>query len=113
MTTWDGSLLASTLSRSGGDRDDIYVKDAATRKDRPDKRLWAKFTSLTWTPDKTGLYYQLFPVPGTVLPGDENYFGKVYFHLLGDPQEKDRLVLEHPDKDVTLATDITRDGRFL
>jgi prolyl oligopeptidase len=113
MTTRDGSLLAYTLSRSGSDREEIYVKDVATGKDRPDKLLWAKFTSLTWTPDKAGLYYQRFPVPGTVPPGDENYFGKVYFHRLGDPQEKDRLVLEHPDKDVTLATDITRDGRFL
>jgi prolyl oligopeptidase len=113
MSTRDGSLLAYSLSRSGSDREEIYVKDVATGKDRPDKLLWAKFTSLTWVPDKSGLYYQRFPVPGTVPPGDENYFGKIYFHRLGDPQEKDRLVLEHPDKDVTLATDITRDGRFL
>jgi prolyl oligopeptidase len=113
MTTRDGSLLAYSLSRGGSDREEIYVKDVATGQDRPDKLLWAKFTSLTWTPDKTGLYYQRFPVPGTVPPGDENYFGKVYFHRLGDPQGKDALVLEHPDKDVTLATDITRDGRFL
>jgi prolyl oligopeptidase len=111
--TRDGSLLAYSLSRSGSDREEIYVRDVATGKDRSDKLLWAKFTSLTWTPDKTGLYYQRFPVPGTVPPGDENYFGKVYFHRLGDPQEKDRLVLEHPDKDVTLGTDITRDGRYL
>jgi len=113
MTTRDGTLLAYSLSRSGSDREEIYVKDVATGKDRRDKLLWAKFTSLTWTPDKGGLYYQRFPVPGSVPPGDENYFGKIYFHILGEPQEKDRLVLEHPDKDVTLATDITRDGKFL
>ena len=113
MTTRDGTLLAYSLSRSGSDREEIYVKDVATGKDRRDKLLWAKFTSLTWTPDKGGLYYQRFPVPGSVPPGDENYFGKIYFHILGEPQEKDRLVLEHPDKDLTLATDITRDGKFL
>ena len=114
MTTRDGSLLAYTLSRSGSDREEIYVKDVATGKDLPDKLLWAKFTSLTWTPDKAGLYYQRFPVPGSVPAGDENYFGKVYYHRLGDPQEKDTLVLERPaDKDVTLGTDITRDGRYL
>src|SRR5262245_4071342 len=101
MTTRDGSLLAYSLSRSGSDREEIYFKDVATGKDKSDKLLWAKFTSLTWLPTKTGLYYQRFPVPGTVPPGDENYFGKIYFHRLGDPQEKDRLVLEHPDKDVT------------
>jgi prolyl oligopeptidase len=113
MTTRDGSLLAYTLSRSGSDREEIYVKDVATGKDLADKLLWAKFTSLTWTPDKSGLYYQRFPVPGSVAAGDENYFGKVYYHRLGDPQEKDVLVLEHPDKDVALGTDITRDGRYL
>jgi len=113
MTTRDGSMLAYALSRSGSDREEIYFRDVGTGQDRADKLLWAKFTSLTWTPDKTGLYYQRFPIPGTVPPGDENYFGKVYFHRLGDKQEKDALVLEHPDKDVTLATDITRDGRFL
>ena len=113
MTTRDGSLLAYTLSRSGSDREEIYVRDVATGKDLDDKLLWAKFTSLTWTPDKTGLYYQRFPVPGTVPAGDENYFGKVYFHRLGDPQDKDALVFGHPDKDVTFATDITRDGRYL
>jgi len=113
MTTRDGSLLAYTLSRSGSDREEIYVKDVATGKDLPDKLLWAKFTSLTWTPDRSGLYYQRFPVPGSVPPGDENYFGKVYFHRLGEPQEKDALILQRPEKDVTLGTDITRDGRFL
>ena len=112
MTTRDGSLLAYTLSRSGSDREEIYVRDVATGKDRTDKLMWAKFTSLTWTPER-GLYYQRFPVPGTVPAGDENYSAKVYFHKLGDPQEKDKLVLEHPDKDVTLGTDITRDGRYL
>jgi prolyl oligopeptidase len=113
MTTRDGSLLAYTLARSGSDRQEIYVKDVATGKDLPDKLLWAKFTSLTWTPDKSGLYYQRFPVPGSVPAGDENYFGKIYFHRLGDPQEKDALILERPERDVTLWTDITRDGRYL
>jgi prolyl oligopeptidase len=113
MTTRDGSLLAYTLARSGSDRQEIYVKDVATGKDLPDKLLWAKFTNLTWTPDKSGLYYQRFPVPGSVPAGDENYFGKIYFHRLGDPQEKDTLVLERPERDVTLWTDITRDGRYL
>jgi prolyl oligopeptidase len=113
MTTRDGSLLAYSLSRSGSDREEIYVKDVATGKDLPDKLLWAKFTNLTWVPDKSGLYYQRFPVTGTVPAGDENYHGKVYFHRLGEPQERDALVLEHPDKDVTFGTDITRDGRYL
>jgi prolyl oligopeptidase len=112
-TTRDGSLLAYTLSRSGSDREEIYFKDVATGKDLPDKLLWAKFTSLTLTPDNSGLYYHRFPVPGTVPAGDENYFGKIYFHRLGDPQEKDTLILERPERDVILWADITPDGRYV
>jgi prolyl oligopeptidase len=114
VTTRDGSLLAYSLSRSGSDREEIHIKDVSTGKDLPDKLLWAKFTSLTWTPDNTGLYYQRFPVPGTVPPGDENYFGKVYYHYLGDPEEKDTLILKRPtEREVAFGTDITRDGRYL
>jgi len=59
MTTRDGSLLAYTLARSGSDREEIYFREVATGKDLPDKLLWAKFTSLTWTPDRAAAV----PVP--------------------------------------------------
>jgi prolyl oligopeptidase len=114
VTTRDGSLMAYALARSGSDREEIYVKDVATGRDLPDKLLWAKFTTMTWAPDKSGFYYQRFPVPGSVPAGDENYFGKIYFHRLGDAQDKDALILERPmERDVAFGTDITRDGRYL
>ncbi len=111
--TQDGSLLGYTLSRSGSDRQEILVRDVATGHDLPD-RLQAKFTAITWTPDNKGFYYTRFPQPGTVPPGDENYFGKVYLHRLGEPQEKDVLVFERPDrKDVVPSAQLTLDGRWL
>jgi prolyl oligopeptidase len=113
-STRDGSLLAYALTRSGSDREEIYVKDVATGRDLPDKLLWAKFTTVIWSPDKTGFYYQRFPVPGSVPAGDENYFGKIYFHRLGENQDKDTLILERPtERDVAFGADITRDGRYL
>jgi prolyl oligopeptidase len=112
--TRDGTLLAYTLSRSGSDRQEIFVREVATGKDRPDHLLWAKFTSLAWTPKNEGFYYIRHPVPGTVPLGDENYHAKVYYHRLGDPQEKDTLAFERTEaKDLGLGADITRDGRFL
>jgi prolyl oligopeptidase len=77
--TQDGALLGYSLSRSGSDRQEIYVRDVVTGKDLPDKVL-AKFTAIIWTPDKAGFYYTRFPQPGSVPAGDENYFAKVYFH---------------------------------
>ncbi len=112
--TRDGSLMAYTLSRSGSDRQEIYVGDVATGKDLGDKLLWAKFTSLTWTPDKRGFYYMRFPAPGSVPAGEENYAPSVYYHRLGEPQGKDSLVFERPDdKQLVFDTAVTRDGRYL
>ncbi len=110
----DGALLAYALSRSGSDRQEIYVRDAATGQDRPDKLLWAKFTSLSWTKDGRGFLYTRFPEPGAVPPGDEHYFPKVYFHVLGEPQAADRLVFERPDdREIVLSAEVSTDGRWV
>src|SRR5262249_12231395 len=100
--TQDGALLGYGLSRSGSDREELFVRDWPPGKDLPDRIQWAKFTGITWTPDHSGFYYTRFPQPGTVPAGDENYFSKVYFHTLGEPQDRDTLVMESPDrKEVT------------
>jgi prolyl oligopeptidase len=112
--TQDGTLLGYGLSRSGSDREELYVRDVATGKDLPDKVLWARFSGITWTPDKSGFYYTRYPQPGSVPAGDESYFSKVFFHRLGDPQEKDTLVIESPErKEVLWAPSLTLDGRYL
>ncbi len=111
--TQDGALLGYSLSRSGSDRQEIYVRDVTTGKDLPDKVL-AKFSAIVWTPDKTGFYYTRFPQPGSVPAGDENYFAKVYYHRLGESQDKDTLVFESPDrKEVIWGPSLTLDGRYL
>jgi prolyl oligopeptidase len=110
----DGTLLAYAISRSGSDRQEIHVRDVATGRDRADLLKWAKFTGLTWTKDHSAFFYLRFPEPGTVPAGDENYFARVYRHRLGDPQEKDALVMEAPDdRQVIFGSAITHDGRFL
>jgi prolyl oligopeptidase len=112
--TRDGALLGYSLSRSGSDRQEIHVRDVATGQDLAATVLWAKFSGATWAPDKTGFYYTRFPQPGTVPAGDENYFAKVFFHRLGEPQEKDALIFESPDnKEVLWGARLTLDGRYL
>jgi prolyl oligopeptidase len=114
VPTQDGALVGYSLSRSGSDRQELYVRDVATGKDLPDKVMWAKFSALAWTPDKSGFYYSRYPQPGTVPAGDENYFSKVYFHRLGEPQDKDTLVIESPERKETLWTaNLSLDGRYL
>ncbi len=118
LTAWfpscDGSLVAYALSGGGSDRQTVHIRDAATGVDRPDRLEWVKFASLAWLPDSSGFYYLRFPAPGTVPPGDEQYFGRIYFHCLRDPQTRDQVVFERPDaKEVVPLVDVSADGRFV
>jgi prolyl oligopeptidase len=110
----NGKLMVYGLSSSGSDRQELSVRDVRTRKDLPDKILWVKFASVTWTHDNRSFYYTRFPQPGTVPPGDENYFCKIYLHRLGEDQSRDALIYQRPeDKEVIFGTDITNDDRYL
>ncbi len=82
--------------------------------DRTDRLQWAKFVSLAWLKDGSGFFYTRFPEPGTVPVEQENYFCRLYFHRIGDPQDADRLVCERPDDPmVVFEVDVTDDGRHL
>ncbi len=112
--TDDGMLMAYALSTSGSDRQDLFVRDVTTGKDLPDTLHWVKFTSISWLKDKSGFYYTRFPRPGSVPEGDENYFCQVYFHKIGDAQEKDTLVFERPDeKEEIFAVSTALEDRVL
>jgi prolyl oligopeptidase len=108
-----GRLLAYGLSHSGSDRQDLFIRDVATGIDLPDRLLWVKFASIAWTKSGDGFYYTRFPEPGTVPPGDENYFNKVYYHRLGDAQDLDRLVFEKPgERETVFGVDVSHDDRW-
>ena len=110
----NGKLLGYALSRSGSDRQEIFVRDVTTGRDLPDKLVWVKFSAIAWTKDNKGFYYTRFPEPGAVPAGDEHYFPKLYYHRLGDPQAKDRMIFEKPtEKEVGIAGFVSHDGRWL
>ena len=93
----DGRLVAYALSKSGSDQQELFVREVDSGRDRPDRIDWVKFASVAWTKDSSAFYYLRFPEPGTVPPGDEQYFGRIYFHRLGDPQSRDALVFAVAD----------------
>ena len=110
----DGQLVAYALSSGGSDVQEIAVRDVGTGADRSDRLRWAKFTTIAWTRDGGGFYYTRFPQPGTVPHGDENYFCAVYFHTLGEPQERDRLVFSKPaQREVVFDVGISDDDRWV
>ena len=87
--------------------------EIATKQELPDRIQWVKFSGAAWHGD--GFYYSGYDKPA---PGDElkakNEYQKVFFHKLGDPQEKDVLVWEdkeHPLRYVGAGT--TEDEKWL
>jgi prolyl oligopeptidase len=109
----DGRLVAYALSEDGSDRQVIRVRTVDDGIDRDDALRHVKFASIAWTPDSAGFYYLRFPDPGSVPPEDAQYFGRIHFHRLGDPQSADDLVFATPDlKEVVPMVHVTADGRF-
>jgi prolyl oligopeptidase len=95
----DGKLIAYSLSNAGSDWIEIRVRDVATGKDLPDHLRWVKFSGVSWAKDGSGFYYSRYDAPGEgkALTA-ANEFQKLYFHRLGDPQEKDQLIYERKDQ---------------
>ena len=110
----DGRLVAYALSVHGSDRQELRVRQTATGRDLDDRIAWVKFASVAWTTDASGFFYLRFPEPGSVPPDEEQYFGRIYFHRLGDPQSADALVFERPDqKEVVPLVDVSHSGRWV
>jgi prolyl oligopeptidase len=111
--THDDKYMAISRGEAGSDWSEIRVMDIATKQELPDRVQWVKFSGAAWKGD--GFYYSGYTKPA---PGDElqakNEYQKVYYHKLGDPQEKDALVWEdreHPLRYVGAGT--TEDEKWL
>ena len=115
----DGRRVAYALSRDGSDRQQIRVReiggagDPFDTRDLDDCLEWVKFASIAWTPDEGGFYYLRFPEPGSVPLEDEQYFGRIYFHRLGQSQSSDELVFARPDeKEIVPLVQVSATGRW-
>ena len=111
----DGNLLAYGTAGAGSDWQEWKVRDVFTGKDLADSIKWVKFSTAAWTRDSRGFYYSRFDEPK---PGEEmqavNYFEKLYYHRIGDPQSADVLVYERKDqKEWGFEGSVTEDGSFL
>jgi prolyl oligopeptidase len=109
----DDKYLALSRGEAGSDWSEIRVMDVATRTELPDRIQWVKFSGAAWQGD--GFFYSGYdkPAPGEELKA-KNEYEKVFFHKLGDPQEKDVLVWEdkaHPLRYVSAGT--TEDEKWL
>lgn len=108
----DFRYVAISRSEAGSDWSEIRVMEIATRKELPDRIQWVKFSGASWYQD--GFFYSGYdrPAPGEELKA-RNEYQKVFYHKLGQPQEKDQLVYEdreHPLRYFNLG--VTEDQKY-
>ncbi|KZP21737.1 hypothetical protein FIBSPDRAFT_740187 [Athelia psychrophila] len=132
-----GEYYAYGISLSGSDFCTIYVRRTdsplaevnGVRPEHHDSRLpeeirFVKFSTIVWTHDSKGFFYQRYPdreshglatedKAGTETDGDIN--AMVYYHRLGTQQSDDVLVMKDPENPEWMwGMDITEtDGRYL
>ena len=111
----DGNFLAYAISQSGSDWREWHVRDVTIGLDLPDLVKWSRFSGASWMNDGRGFFYSRFDEPARTNEfKGALYFQKVFFHRLGMPQEKDRLVYERKDqKEWGFNGSVTDDGRYL
>ncbi len=109
----DDRYLAVSRGEAGSDWSELRAIEIATKTELPDRVQWVKFSGAAWLGD--GFFYSGYDRPA---PGDElkakNEFQKVFFHKLGDPQEKDALVWEDKDHPLRyVGAGVTEDEKFM
>jgi prolyl oligopeptidase len=109
----DNRYAALVRGEAGSDWSEIRVMEIATKTELPDRIRWLKFSGASW--QGNGFYYSGYDQPA---PGEElkamNEHQKVFYHKLGDPQEKDVLVYEDREHPLRyLGAETTEDEKFL
>ncbi|KAF8264309.1 prolyl oligopeptidase [Lactarius quietus] len=126
----DGRWFAYALSRSGSDFTNIYIRstenpltDAKNDLRLSDELRFVKFSSIAWTHDSKGFFYQRFPDRSShpansdqvakVTGGDQD--AQLLYHKIGTHQSEDLLVMENPNQPEWLwgAAVSEVDGRWL
>ena len=111
----DGKLWAYGTSASGSDWQEWKVRDIETGQDLPDTIKYVKFSGASWTKDSKGFFYSRYDEPNEATKmQDANFFQKLYYHRIGEPQSADTLIYERKDqKDWGFSGGVTDDGHYL
>jgi prolyl oligopeptidase len=108
----DDKLVAYSISHSGSDWQEIFVKDVATGKQLEDHIEWVRYSGASWFKD--GFFYGRYDAPKAGQYTAKSDFQKIYYHKIGMPQSADSLVyqdLTHPER--TFGIGATEDEKYL
>ncbi len=109
----DGKYLAYAIADGGSDWRKIRIMDLNSGIVLAEELSWVKFSEMSWFKD--GFFYSRFDAPkdGKGLVG-VNQYQKVCYHKLGDPQEKDEIVLGNSTApSLVFSTKVTSNEKYL
>jgi prolyl oligopeptidase len=108
----DARHVAYGLSRGGDEMSTLQVLEIATGRILDERIPHTQRSTVAWVDG--GFYYTVHPAPGSVPPGDENYYRRVRFHRLGEDPANDELVFgqDRPKEDI-LGVSASPDGRWV
>ena len=108
----NGEYLAYSISDGGSDWKTWKVLNINNKKDTDDLIQWSKFSYAVWESDSSGFYYQKYNKPEEAL-SDINKSPQLFFHTLGDTQDKDKLVYEdQQNPDFSFSISVPEEGEY-
>jgi prolyl oligopeptidase len=114
IVTDDGRRVVYATSDAGSDWMTWRVRDVESGDDLPDVLRWSKFSTASWLPDGSGLFYGALDAPseGEALTAT-NQALRLQLHILGTDQTDDRIVYVDPDPQRFPEGEVSEDGRWL
>ncbi len=109
----DNRYVAISINKAGSDWQSMEVYEIATKTKLSDRLEWLKFTNASW--HNNGFFYSRYdqPAKGTELSA-KNEYHSVYYHQLGDPQEKDVLVYRDAKQPLSYnSVGASEDGKYI
>ena len=105
----DGTMLIYGVREGGADEVVLHVLDVEKRTGLPDVFPKARYSGVSISPDKQGVYYARLETAGTI----------VYFHKFGEAASSDRVVFGRKFGDETfgpmelISASVSENGRYL
>ena len=92
--------------------------------------MWVKYSGVCWSRDSKGVFYSRYDIPKSVQAAnltnkqevinklgtetDKNQNMKLFYHRIGQPQEKDVMLFEYINvPEALISAQLTHDGDFL
>jgi len=118
VPSFDGRLVAVSLSEGGSEAGSVRVYETTTGRARSDAipRVNAGTAGgdVAWNGDGTGFFYTRYPREGERGTGDIDFYQQVYFHKLGTPSADDVYAVGKEFPRIAETTlEASEDGRFV